>query len=410
LYKPNPTRTRTISEIIFYVELLEIRELPGWDDINFRNIRSLKRNKDLSDEELLVLLESLQKIREIQKYETYRDDYTEDDSYEESWWKRLPELVKNEIDDWETVSKDLLVLYAQDLLRTARGVEKEDIESFLEEIDQEVESEKEEPLDKIAMINKYMCNSKPPKIQLDESWRKFTPKVIKTNIKDWNSAPIESVYEQAKTIMESSTGKERGAILPFVVELSQIIFENQEERVKSQGYSDDEISDLIMSRVEMVILPHLEMLDIISQRHGEIPFSQLDDAPYTDSLKKHVIARDEQKCVICEAGKDLHVQQKIPLDKGGINHEANLVTLCSSCQEAIKTANVQYAFERCLANYKKHHNPSSQEFLSQDIEELKEEVEKILDRLIIELENLKQDKLTKDVIDVKKRLEIIYYA
>jgi hypothetical protein len=401
---------RTISEIIFFVELMEIKELPGWDDINFRNIRTLKSRKDLSDEELLVLLESLQKIREIQKYETYKDDYSQDDSFEKSWRKRLPEVLKYEIDDWETVSKDLLVLYAKDLLRTAKGVEKEDIESFLEEIDQDDDSEEEEPLDIIAMINKYMINNKSPEIQYDESWRKLTPKVIKLKIKDWNSAPIESVYEQAKTIMESSTGKERGAILPFVVELSQIIFENQEEKGNSNVYSNDEINDLIMSRVEMVILPHLEMLDIISQRQGKIPVSQLEDVPYTDSLKKHVIARDEQKCVICEAGKDLHVQHKIPLDKGGINHEANLVTLCSSCQGAIKTANVQYAFEKCLANYKKQHYSGSQEFLSQDIEELKEEVEKILDRLIIELENLKQDKLTKDVIDVKKRLEIIFYA
>jgi hypothetical protein len=84
--------------------------------------------------------------------------------------------------------------------------------------------------------------------------------------------------------------------------------------------------------------------------------------------------------------------------------------MLSSYQEAIKTANVQYAFKKCLTNYTKHHYSSSQESLSQDNEELKEEVEKILARLVIELENLKQDKLTKDVMDVQKRLEIIFYA
>lgn len=410
MYKPNPTRKRTISEIIFYVELLEIKELPGWDDINFRNIRALKSKNDLTDEELLVLLESLRKLREIQKYETYKGEYLEEDSYEKSWRNRIPEIIKNEVDDWETVSKDLLLLYAKDLLKEAGGVEKEGIESFLEEMNIDEESENEEPLDIIAMINKYISNNMGLDKQIDESWRKLTPKIVKLKIKDWNSAPIESVYEQAKTILESSTGKERGSILPFVVELSQIIFDNQEEEKGNRVYSKDEIKDLIMSRVEIVILPHLEMLDIISQRQGVIPISQFDDVPLTDTLRKQVLARDGQKCVICGAGTDLHVQHKIPLDKGGINHLANLVTLCSPCREAIKTADVQYAFEECLANFEKQHNFGSQGSLSSDIEELKEEVDKILEGLINELENMKKSKLTQDVMDVKKRLEIIFHA
>jgi len=360
MYKTNPTRIRTISEIIFFVELMEIEELPGWDDINFKNIRTLKKRKDLSDDELLVLLESLRKFREIQRYETNKSEYLEEHAYEG-----------------------------------------EDID--LHEVN-------EEPLDIIAMINKYMSNNIEANKQLDESWRKLTPKIIKFKIKDWNSAPIERVYEQAKTIMENSTGRERGTILPFVVELSQIIFDNQEEIGISQDYTRDEINDLIMSRVEMIILPHLEMLDIISQRQGEIPFTQFDDVPLTDTIKEQVLVRDGQKCVLCGVRTDLHVQHKIPLDTGGINHQANLVTLCSPCGEAIKTADVQYAFKRCTANYDEQHNLGSQEPLSSDIEELKEEVEKILDGLATELENMKKSKLTNDVMDVKKRLEIIFHA
>lgn len=47
--------------------------------------------------------------------------------------------------------------------------------------------------------------------------------------------------------------------------------------------------------------------------------------------KKSVLERDEYRCTNCGSHKNLCVDHKTPISRGGDNHEDNLHTLCRSC-------------------------------------------------------------------------------
>lgn len=50
--------------------------------------------------------------------------------------------------------------------------------------------------------------------------------------------------------------------------------------------------------------------------------------------KKLVLERDQYRCVYCDAHKDLCVDHKTPIAKGGDNSTGNLQTLCRSCNSS----------------------------------------------------------------------------
>lgn len=136
----------------------------------------------------------------------------------------------------------------------------------------DIYAEKGEMVDTLVIIEKYKYGAvqnqdeKQP-MEIDESWRKMIPGPLKSDIRDWKKVPIESIYERPKSLMEQSTGKKRQEILTFVVELSQIIFESKEEgyeeEIPENNDLKDEIGDYIMNLVEIIILPHLEVMDLI---------------------------------------------------------------------------------------------------------------------------------------------------
>ena len=116
---------------------------------------------------------------------------------------------------------------------------------------------------------------------------------------------------------------------------------------------DDKIAELVLFRVETIILPHIEVIDKYEKSGGRIIFSDLWHQPFTESLKNEVRERDNFRCVICESEANLHVHHKIPRNLGGIHHPDNLVTLCGSCHGAVERAELNKAFIKCLANYRK---------------------------------------------------------
>ena len=57
----------------------------------------------------------------------------------------------------------------------------------------------------------------------------------------------------------------------FVCELSEIIYDNEFEEEEEEVYQpDDEVAAAIMSLVEMIILPHLEVLDRLENMLGKL--------------------------------------------------------------------------------------------------------------------------------------------
>jgi hypothetical protein len=525
-------REQTISRIINLVDIMQIKELTGWDDIDFRNIKQLGEQKHYLTEELAILLESLEKVNKermsvtatkkgvrpehpfyrnpstpvpdilqktfndwhhvsiglVERYakdllksargrdkmelktfieylltlpkekkakvfwdieednsdefsdeslidepgenESFRDDLDDlEGIHLEKWQQLAPEMVKQSIHGWNTLSINEMQLKVLDLIAVTKNraarTEMEDYVGVLDDMllynEEDMDGEEvEATYDPLAVIEKYKHGAieedqKSTAYQLDESWRKLVPAILKHQIKDWKTAPIQSVYDQAKEIMGQSIGFARQELMPFVVELSQIIYdskddEEEEIEVEDDSISRDAASEAVMSLVEMIILPHLEVMDIIQSRGGKITFSNLWYKPFTDKLKEEVKDRDEWKCVICEAETDLHVHHKIPREKGGIHHKANLVTLCASCHAAVETAEIQHAFKKCLANYnRKKFSHINRETLSMDKKLLREEVESKLDALLHELNKRDEHTLMQEVVGVMKRLEIIFY-
>lgn len=244
----------------------------------------------------------------------------------------------------------------------------------------------------------------------NEPWRKYIPQLIKNKMIQWRTASIEEVYSTSKLIMESSSGDTRKRLFEYVCDLSELVFVNQDTDEETDYVLSDEAETTIMSLVEMIILPHLEVLDRIKETGGNVKFVNMWTKNFTESLKQEVRDRDHWKCVICENDKDLHVHHKIPRKFGGVHHKNNLVTLCASCHSAIETANVQHAFKKCLANFRKQKNKGQKNiYATKDKTLLKEEVESILDKVLLSLINKDEDELTKKITEVMERLDIIFY-
>lgn len=497
------TRDQMINTIIHLVDVMDIKKIEGWEDINFTKIETIRNQTDLLTEELVVLVgllegmfekkqsqtqievsylnnledekvkklidfqkeaieewryhipdhvksfvskwpilpleqlkievrELLDKEKEINLKEELEDflgilqdlqwieagksiDKEAIYPLQEKWRYQIPEHVKMFVSEWSILPPAQLEIEVRNLLNKAKGitlqVELEDFLEFLEDL-QWVD---EESFDPFVILSKYkngrIKNKEAASIlQAEEYWRKMIPSILKNRIKDWNTAEIQIVYDQAKSFIEI----DRNTILPFVVELSQIIFDEREDDEDSELVeveSIDGIADSIRSLVEMIILPHLEVLDIIQQRGGNITFANIWNKPFTEKLKEEVKNRDGWKCVICESETNLHVHHKIPRNKGGIHHPDNLVTLCASCHGVIETADINKAFKKCLANYKKSkYGKIKPQVLSMDKKLLQEEVEKSLDDILFQLNQKDEHVLMEDVLGVMQRLEILFYG
>ncbi|PHC59984.1 hypothetical protein COF34_09090 [Bacillus toyonensis] len=245
-----------------------------------------------------------------------------------------------------------------------------------------------------------------------ETWRKHIPSVIKKHIPSWRQETVTFIYDKSKGLMGSFRGKDLQVVRDFVCELSEMIYDTEfeEEETEELYQPDDEVAEFIMSLVEMIILPHLEVIDRLEAHGGKIIYGNLWNVPFKESLKVEVKDRDEWKCVICECETDLHVHHKIPRKLGGIHHKDNLVTLCASCHKAVETVNISEAFKTCLANYKKiKFSGRKRQEHSRDKTLLKSEVEDSLDKLVATLNNKDENELVEELLVVMEKLEIIFY-
>lgn len=243
-------------------------------------------------------------------------------------------------------------------------------------------------------------------------WRQSLPAFVKTYTPNWRTASMEEVYENLKAKLTVLTGAKHTELFNFVCEFSGLVYEQEEEveEHKEDNTFSDDVSESIFKIVEMIILPHVEVLDRLKDSGGNIIFADVWNEPFTEALKKEVKERDSWRCVICEDDVDLHVHHKIPRNLGGINHKDNLVTLCASCHGVIETADVQKAYKKCLANFRrKKLMGSNNKSFSTDKTLLKQEVEENLDKMLETLIAKDETILIEQLSDVMKRLEIIFY-
>lgn len=244
----------------------------------------------------------------------------------------------------------------------------------------------------------------------DEIWRQHVPAYLKRKFRDWNTASIEEVYEATNRIISEYGVKAYDELMGFSSELSQIIFETNDEEEDEISDISSEVEAYIMYIVEMIILPHLEVLDRIKEAKGNIHFVNINDQHFSESLKKEAKDRDGWKCVICKNDTNLHVHHRIPRKYGGINHIDNLVTLCSSCHGAVETANVQVAFKKGISNYRQTLGRGLEpEQITHDKDKLKEEIENTLDKILARTMNRGDIILSEQIVNVMDKLKIVFY-
>ncbi|WP_242302192.1 HNH endonuclease [Bacillus cereus group sp. BfR-BA-01423] len=312
--------------------------------------------------------------------------------------------------DFSVEKKSTLLKYDKEILRDLLDA----LEDLYHEHMDMMDEEKGGIINPLEILNKYKdgvgkVNEKESVI--NDTWRKYIPSVIKKSIPNWRHETVTFIYEKSKELMANFNGAELRVVREFICELSEIIYDNESEEEEEELYqADDDVAAFIMSVVEMIILPHLEVLDRLEKHGGKIIYSNLWNVAFNESLKIEVKDRDGWKCVICECETDLHVHHKIPRKLGGIHHKDNLVTLCASCHKAVETANVKEAFKTCFANYKKSKfRGRKREEISHDKTLLKSEVESSLDELVATLNNKDENELVEELLVVMEKLEIIFY-
>lgn len=57
--------------------------------------------------------------------------------------------------------------------------------------------------------------------------------------------------------------------------------------------------------------------------------------PIPAAVRRAVLKRDKERCVVCERAGSLHLHHYVPVAKGGVNATGNLVTLCANCHMAV---------------------------------------------------------------------------
>lgn len=408
LFEQQTEINEAIHAILQYAKEKNVINVDGFEGIDFYNSEIAKEElKELSFKQLQTLLIKLENM--------------EHEEIDESVEGRILHLVKTmdlfSLPGFENINfrkltrNQLSNLSESEITSLATKLEEMYLVDFLEE-----EADVINPLE---VINRYRDGAIKEDIEekpKEELWRKYVPTLLKQKITNWRTERVELFYEKAKQVMEDVKGTSSyREIYEFVIDLSQVVFEEKQEendREEEEFIFNDSVEESIMSIVEMIILPHLEVLDRIENKNGKIMFSNVWNVDFTEKLKQEVLDRDNWRCVVCEAETHLHVHHKIPRRLGGVHHKDNLVTLCASCHAAVETADVKKAFQKCLANFKKNKFRSNRNILdelSKDKTLLKQEVEQTLDKLLVSLNNKGEEELMGEVIEVMNRLEVIFY-
>ena len=189
----------------------------------------------------------------------------------------------------------------------------------------------------------------------NEEWRDYVPDFMKKRYSSWETASITDVYNEANALIATHGKPARTALLSFSASLSRIIFDNPNitEVAGEPIYELEEIEEHITAVVEMIMLPHLDVLDQIDDATYGAHFDSLAFEDDRDSLIRRVKNRDHNLCLVCKTTDDIHLHHRIPEKYGNINNLENLVLLCGACREAVRTADLETAIETGISNYNK---------------------------------------------------------
>lgn len=104
-------------------------------------------------------------------------------------------------------------------------------------------------------------------------------------------------------------------------QLLSTLDESEIEAVEDDPY---DVLELVVSKSPAATLRALKT-EIAEERRQPIPAA----------MRRAVLARDGQRCVICGHRGSLHLHHVKPVAEGGPNATGNLVTLCPNCHMAV---------------------------------------------------------------------------
>ncbi|MEC2072496.1 HNH endonuclease [Alkalihalophilus marmarensis] len=402
----NQEKFKFVQKIISLKELKGVDLIPGFEDINLAGT---------SVREDLLLIPN----NELKLMQKFLEELDHDGEREIS--ERINRILTLAREMNITDFPDLGINFAEVTEMEMQNIYTQDDQAFfletLEKLKKEGFKQTGNLINPLEIINKYKNGAIVNEEELkdkdnkSENWRREIPQFIKYKIPSWKSESLDTFYDKAKDLMNSYKGKDLEFIRSYVCDLSEEVYANEQEEDEEllpEDADEDDVGAAVLALVEMIILPHIEVLEKIEQKGGQILFSDIWNQPFNDSLKNRVKDRDEWSCVICESDKGLHVHHKIPRKYGGVNHMDNLVTLCDSCHPSIETADIRHAYTKCLANFKMNRYNKLNKPVSSNKSQLKKEVEMSLDHLFLALSNRNENQLVDEVLGVIKKLEIIF--
>lgn len=299
----------------------------------------------------------------------------------------------------------------EDLYDSFNINELKNILSIVQEMSRQIK-DGEEFLDVLEIVDRFKEGAIKKEREVNEKlwWRKNYPKGMFL-VTDEDT--VYTVYDKAKDARDTFDRNTDGytKMYEFMHELSEDMYPLQEDTYKDTQSSEENIdaAEYVRACVEAIVLPHHEAIDKFKKTGGKIAYGNLWNTHFSESLKKEVRSRDNNKCVVCYEEKNLHVHHKIPRNLGGIHHKHNLVTLCSSCHSVIETGDLERAFKKCLSNYllKKIYMQRSVD-LKKDVYILKQEVIDTLESVLFTLDNRNEQFLVDDLIGILKKVDYIF--
>lgn len=301
----------------------------------------------------------------------------------------------------------------EDLYESFNINELKNILSIVQEMSSQIK-DGEEYLDVLEIVDRFKEGAIKKETVVNEKpwWRKNYPKGMFL-VTDEDT--VYTVYDKAKEARDIFDRNTEGytKMYEFMHELSEDMYplHEEEDTYKDTQSTEENIdaAEYVRACVEAIVLPHHEAIDKLKKTGGKIAYGNLWNTHFSESLKKEVRSRDNNKCVVCYEENNLHIHHKIPRKLGGIHHKHNLVTLCSSCHSVIETGDLERAFKKCLSNYllKKIYMQRSVD-LKKDVYILKQEVIDTLESVLFTLDNRNEQSLVNDLIGILKKVDYIF--
>lgn len=235
----------------------------------------------------------------------------------------------------------------------------------------------------------------------NEVWKKHIPSCLKKYVKFHMT--LEQVYELSKIHVKNyqRDSKDYMKLMDFKCDLEEMIFNPEEFNLQQEEKFEFELNPIVRKTVEAIMMPQMELNRLLFEEGFSIV---IEDSMLDEKLVELVRKRDAYKCVVCDDDMNTHLYFKIPINKGGPYHLDNMVTLCTSCYNAINTKQMEYAYEQCMKNFTKSMIPHQKVDYGEDLNILQQQALNQLEELVLKYSKSNQE-LAGELLTILQTIE-----